>query len=101
LKHSAHGLPVAFVLRQALTYSSLSATVDFLRRVPHASGQHYAVATSSDSISLEASGVDVTPYRSPGGDSWAHTNHPLASTDADRVAQDATTVQDRISSSVE
>jgi isopenicillin-N N-acyltransferase like protein len=100
LKHSAHGLPVAFVLRQALTYSSLAEATGFIERVPHASGQQYAVASSGDSVSLEASGVGVTHYRSPGGDSWAHTNHPLASTDADSAAQKTTTVRSRISASV-
>jgi hypothetical protein len=100
LKHSVKGLPVAFVLRQALSYSSLSAAADFIERVPHASGQNYAVASSSDSISLEASGVGVTQYRSPGGDSWAHTNHPLASADADKAVNATPTVKSRISSSV-
>jgi hypothetical protein len=100
LKHSDRGLPVAFVVRQALTYTTLGGAVDFIRRVPHASGQHYALANSCDSIGLEASGVGVTPYHSPGGSSWAHTNHPLASTDADAVANADPTIRSRSTSSV-
>jgi isopenicillin-N N-acyltransferase-like protein len=38
------GLPVAFVIRQVLTYRDAASAAGFLTSVPHASGQHYAIA---------------------------------------------------------
>src|SRR5436190_7330383 len=44
LNHSPDGLPVAFVVRGLLERRSLAGAEAFLRAVPHASGQHHAVA---------------------------------------------------------
>jgi isopenicillin-N N-acyltransferase-like protein len=38
LRHNSAGVPVAAVIRGALTYSPRDRAVDFLRRIPHASG---------------------------------------------------------------
>jgi hypothetical protein len=82
LRHSADGLPVAFVLRGLLERRSLAGAETFLRTVPHASGQHYAVGRGEDVAGFECSAGGVVA--SDGGTRrfW-HTNHPLASRDVD------------------
>jgi isopenicillin-N N-acyltransferase like protein len=82
LRHSDAGLPVAFVVRGLLERRSLAAAEAFLRTVPHASGQHYAVGGREEVAGFECSAAGVAA--SDGGESrfW-HTNHPLASRDVD------------------
>jgi hypothetical protein len=74
LPSSESGLPVAFVIRQILEHTELKTASDFVRSVPHATGQHYALASSSGLVSLEAhaKGVDIVD-----GEKVLHTNHPL------------------------
>lgn len=88
LGHSTSGLPVAFVMRGALAQSSLAAAAGFLRAVPHASGQHYALAGPEQVAGYECSAAGAV--RSSRGPRLWHTNHPLSSTDLDgRVPPDA------------
>ena len=87
LDHSSTGLPVAFVIRGALAQPDVDSAVDFIRSVPHASGQHYAVVGhradgSVATTSLEASGSGVVTAATPDS-TFAHTNHPLRSTHVD------------------
>jgi isopenicillin-N N-acyltransferase like protein len=87
LNHSAEGLPVAFVVRGLLERRSLAGAEAFLRAVPHASGQHYAIARDGDVAGFECSAGGV--FASDGGEGrfW-HTNHPLASRDLDPADAD-------------
>jgi hypothetical protein len=82
LHHSADGLPVAFVLRGLLERRSLAGAEAFLRAVPHASGQHYAVGCREDVAGFECSAGGVVASNG-GTDRFWHTNHPLASRDVD------------------
>src|SRR5689334_20083830 len=82
LNHSGDGLPVAFVMRGALSAGSVAGAARFLSRVPHASGQHYALADPDGVAGYECSAAGAV--RSDGGGArFCHTNHPLASTDLD------------------
>jgi len=82
LNHNKAGLPVAAVFRGALAQASAEEAVRFLRSVPHASGQHYAVADKDGVTGLECSarGSAVSAARGAAA-ALAHTNHPLTSTD--------------------
>jgi isopenicillin-N N-acyltransferase like protein len=83
LNHSRVGLPVAFVMRGALAQRSVAGAASFLGRVPHASGQHYALADPGGVVGYECSAAGAV--RSDGGGGrLCHTNHPLRSTDLDR-----------------
>jgi hypothetical protein len=82
LHHSPDGLPVAFVLRGLLERRTPAAAEAFLRAVPHASGQHYAVACGDDAAGFECSAGGVASSDGGAGRFW-HTNHPLASRDID------------------
>jgi hypothetical protein len=83
LRHSRRGLPVAAVLRGALARADRDAAVAWLREVPHASGQHYAVADRHGFASLECSAGGAAPSSPPAARTLLHTNHPLASADVD------------------
>jgi isopenicillin-N N-acyltransferase-like protein len=87
LNHSADGLPVAFVLRGLLERRSLAGAEAFLRAVPHASGQHYAVGSGDDVAGFECSSGGVVASDGGEGRFW-HTNHPLASRDLDPADDD-------------
>ena len=82
LHHSPEGLPVAFVLRGLLERRSPAGAEAFLRAVPHASGQHYAVACGDEAAGFECSAGGVVSSDGGAGRFW-HTNHPLASRDLD------------------
>jgi isopenicillin-N N-acyltransferase like protein len=86
LRHAADGLPVAFALRGALERPSGAGAAAFLRSVPHASGQHYAVADPEGAVGIECS-AGKTVDSASGGRFW-HTNHPLRSRDIDPGAPD-------------
>ncbi|MFJ3673274.1 C45 family autoproteolytic acyltransferase/hydrolase [Streptomyces sp. NPDC090106] len=85
LRTDPRGLPVAAVIRSALGHRTRTEAVAFLHRVPHASGQHYAVGDGDglDSLECSAGGTVQVPASVPGGVRLAHTNHPLTSGDLD------------------
>ncbi|MEW9552831.1 C45 family autoproteolytic acyltransferase/hydolase [Nonomuraea sp. NPDC050783] len=87
LTGNPYGLPVAAVIRGVLARRDRATAVDFLRRLDHASGQHYAVGDASGLDSLECSAAGATPVPLREG-RLTHTNHPLASTDLDADALD-------------
>ena len=93
LNHSAEGLPVAFVVRGLLERRSLAGAEAFLRAVPHASGQHYAIASDGDAAGFECSAGGVVASDGGQGRFW-HTNHPLASRDLDPADADPTGTAD-------
>lgn len=75
LPWSPRGLPVAFVIREVLRTQNVQSAAAFLRSVPHAVGQHYAVADSSGARGLECSARGVVP--GPETSLLVHTNHSL------------------------
>jgi hypothetical protein len=82
LNHSLAGLPVAFVMRGALGSGSVAGAARFLSRVPHASGQHYALADPGGVAGYECSAAGAV-RSDEGGGRFCHTNHPLRSADLD------------------
>ena len=80
LPSSIRGLPVAFVLRGVLARTSLAGAVEFVRSVPHASGQHYALGGPDGLASLECSANGAVEDAAVNG-RVLHTNHPLVCTD--------------------
>jgi isopenicillin-N N-acyltransferase like protein len=82
LNHSRDGLPVAFVMRGTLAQGSVNGAARFLARVPHASGQHYALADPTAVAGYECSAAGAVRSDDAGG-RFCHTNHPLKSTDLD------------------
>jgi len=87
LNHSGTGLPVAFVMRGALAFATATRTIEFVRSVPHASGQHYAIVGPTDSGDVTATGIECSAggavTSSDGAARFGHTNHPIATTDLD------------------
>jgi isopenicillin-N N-acyltransferase like protein len=85
LRHSRDGPPVAFVMRGVLERGSVAEAAAFLAAVPHASGQHYALADRSGVAGYECSAAGAVRSDTRAG-RFCHTNHPLRSTDvhADR-----------------
>ena len=81
LRANPVGLPVAAVVRHVLAQRSLVAAQAMLSNVPHASGQHYAIADRSGVFGFECSAGGCVPSSPAGGERLSHTNHPLASTD--------------------
>ena len=82
LNSSVSGLPVIFIVRAILEKRSLDEAEDFLRSIPHASGQNYILSSQGDMRCFECCGSSVVRY-SPEhyqGNVF-HTNHPLASKD--------------------
>jgi hypothetical protein len=76
LPASATGLPVVFAIRGVLERRSLGESVAFLAEVPHATGQHYGLASPEGLASVEAWATGVTINTKPGPE-LLHTNHPL------------------------
>src|SRR5947207_11017892 len=76
LPHASHGLPVAAVVRGILARRSLTDAAAFIRSVPHASGQHYAVGSPEGLLSFECSAGGVV-QDSSATSRVLHTNHPL------------------------
>jgi hypothetical protein len=99
LRHSRRGLPVAAVTRGVLTHRDRDAAVAWLRTVPHASGQHYAVADRNGLVGLECSAGGTAVSSRPAARTLLHTNHPLASTDVDPGSEERLRRQGRIADS--
>jgi hypothetical protein len=76
LPASTAGLPVAFIIRGILGHRSLTEAVRFARDVPHATGQHYGIASPSGLVSIEGWSTGVAIDEEP-GTKILHTNHPL------------------------
>ncbi len=82
LHHSRAGLPVAFVMRGVLERESAATAAAFLADVPHASGQHYALADAAGVAGYECSAAGAV-RSDDGSGRFCHTNHPLQSGDLD------------------
>ncbi|HET7054957.1 MAG TPA: C45 family peptidase, partial [Thermomicrobiales bacterium] len=87
LPSSASGLPVQVLTRRLLEHGTAAEAARWVESIPHAVGQHYLIADSTETISLEGSGAGVD--RVPVADNYVHANHPLASAgsrpDTDRI----------------
>jgi isopenicillin-N N-acyltransferase like protein len=96
LRHSAVGLPVAFVFRGVLARETFEDAGTFLQTVPHATGQNYLVGAPGEVKNLECSAGQVRDV-APAGGQVMHTNHPLANEDIDveaaRKERGSTTVE--------
>jgi len=88
LANAPSGVPVAFVLRRLLQARTLAEAVDLVLAIPHATNQHYVIASPDGVRSFEASAAGVAEYRPPDPARVFHTNHPLAAA-ATRAAPDA------------
>nr|WP_271212916.1 C45 family peptidase [Rhodococcus wratislaviensis]GLK39734.1 hypothetical protein GCM10017611_66050 [Rhodococcus wratislaviensis] len=99
LRHNSAGLPVAAAIRGTLAHSSRDRAVDFLHRISHASGQHYAVADTRGFHGVECSAAAVVVSCPAGSPLLLHTNHPLANSDLDPDAQRELERQGRITDS--
>jgi isopenicillin-N N-acyltransferase-like protein len=82
LNHSRAGLPVAFVMRGVLERATAADAAAFLETVPHASGQHYALAAADGVMGYECSAAGAV-RSDDGSGGLRHTNHPLRSADLD------------------
>ncbi|MFC0530569.1 C45 family autoproteolytic acyltransferase/hydolase [Phytohabitans kaempferiae] len=78
LPSALSGLPVSFVIRRLLQARDVGEAVNLVRRLPHATGQHYLLADSREIRSFEASAAGVHEYLAPDPSCVTHTNHPLA-----------------------
>jgi len=76
--YNPKGLPVFFILRTVLEKSSIDEAEDFLRSIPHASGQNYILSSANAVRCFECGGSGVVAYEPA---QWQgkifHTNHPL------------------------
>ena len=88
LNYSANGLPVSAIVRLILTMPSTDEAEQFLRRVPHASGQNYILSSAGDTRCFECSGNSVVRYLPEGSKSRIfHTNHPLVNMDENDILE--------------
>lgn len=82
LNYSPTGLPVAFIGRGVLEQPDYQSALDFVQRVPHATGQTYAVGGQEEVAVFECSANQVCRYvPDTGANRVVHTNHPLVNTD--------------------
>jgi len=98
LRHQPRALPVAFMLRRALAERSAQGALGVLCALPHASGQHYAVADRAGVTGLECSALGAS-VSFQGQGRLLHTNHPLSSTDTDSRALAMLTARGRVADS--
>lgn len=82
LANRPDGLPVACVVRGVLEQPTEETALNFLRKVPHASGQNYIVGGPTHVYDLECSAGKVVPFvPKEWSDRVWHTNHPLVNDD--------------------
>ncbi len=85
LGQSPRGVPVACVVRGVLACASAREAATYLERVPHASAQHYLLASANAIVGLECSAGGVAPVATTSR--LCHTNHPVVSTDVSDAYQ--------------
>jgi hypothetical protein len=91
LAPSPDGVPVSSIVRRLLSCGTLDEARGFVESVPHASGQHYLLASPAGLVSLECSGRSVVEARTGGNTVW-HANHAVVNRDAAGRAADANSV---------
>ena len=86
LNYAIDGLPVAFIVRSILEKKSIEQAEEFLRNIPHASGQNYILSSPGDSRCFECCGTSVSRYVPDTHQGRIfHTNHPLVNQDESEV----------------
>lgn len=81
LRATTDGLPVACMLRGALSQQDGAAALTFLKTTPHASGQNYLLAIGDEVYDFEASCDHVVQVPPGANGILLHTNHPLVNKD--------------------
>ncbi len=82
LKAAATGLPVAFVVRRIIGSTDKKELLDFIQKVPHASGQNYLIGIRGEVFDFEASANKVVRFNPKNANgSVYHTNHPIVNDD--------------------
>lgn len=76
LPASPTGLPVACAIRGILGHRHLTEAVGFVGAVPHATGQHYGLASPDGLASIEGWATGIAAAGA-GSARLLHTNHPL------------------------
>lgn len=81
LKASNEDVPVAFIVRKLISMTKKKDILEFIKNVPHASGQNYIIGVGGEVFDFEASAGKVVRYI-PENETGAvyHTNHPVANT---------------------
>jgi hypothetical protein len=87
LRHGHTGLPVGFVLREALAQRTFDDATDWLRSVPHATAQNYLIGHPGEVRDFEASPHEISEVAVDQGQ-IAHTNHVLVNDDLDPNVRD-------------
>jgi hypothetical protein len=99
LRANPSGLPVAAVVRHILAQRSMAEAQAVLGAIPHASGQHYAIADCAGVRGFECSAGGCVPSLAVGAAALTHTNHPLASTDFEPKARAILETRGRVADS--
>ncbi len=83
LKASSNGLPVAYMIRGILSKTERSSALNFVKNVPHASGQNYIIGIKDSVYDFEASSNMVVRFLPESGNTRLvyHTNHPVSNHD--------------------
>jgi isopenicillin-N N-acyltransferase like protein len=78
LDFNRRGLPEDFIVRKVLQQDTLASALEFMRSIPHASGQNYTLGSPDGVIDLECSAGQVCEFEPlPTQGRVYHTNHPL------------------------
>ena len=78
LKASSDGLPVAFVIRKILSLTNKTDILNFIKSVPHASGQNYIIGIGDEVFDFEASAGKTVRFNPENENGTVyHTNHPV------------------------
>lgn len=81
LNHNPNGLSVAGIVFGALEKPNLEEASQFVKSIPHASGQAYTLAGNTGIIGFEGSSIGAHEYPKTERGHYAHTNHPLLDVD--------------------
>jgi isopenicillin-N N-acyltransferase-like protein len=82
LTNSTQGLCTPFLTRGILSKRTFEEAIDFIKMVPHASGNALTIGAPGKVIGFEASANQVVPFMLPGHQKrTCHTNHVLVSDD--------------------
>ena len=78
LKASNSGVPVAFIVRRLISMTNKDEIIQFIKNVPHASGQNYIIGINGEVYDFEASAGEVVRFipENVNGAVY-HTNHPV------------------------
>ena len=82
LSFNRKGLAEDFIVRKVLQKKSMKEALEFMKSIPHASGQNYIIGGPDGVMDLECSANGVLEY-SPDSRRLLHTNHPLVNFDTE------------------